>query len=106
MSTFSGEDQTTPKRESQMLTKQEIRDRAIKYLVSKGHPIVEDTCRIVMPHEETRQEYRDYVIDNNIAYVSFASNFDPDLPNQDLLPYAFIVFVNIETGEVSMVRHM
>ena len=89
-----------------MLTNQEIRDLAIKYLLNNGYPIIEDTCRIVLPHEETRKEYRDYVTENNVACVSFDSNFDPDLPNQDLLPYAFIVFVNILTGEVSMVRHM
>ena len=88
-----------------MLTNQEIRDLAIKYLLSNEYPIIEDTCRIVLPHEEADQEYRDYAIKNHLACVSFDSNFDPEYP-QDMVPYAFIVFVNILTGEVSMVRHM
>ena len=89
-----------------MLTKQEIRDISIKYLLRNEYPIIEDTCRIVLPHEEIDQESREFLTESNQARVSFNSNFDPDLPNQDLLPYAFIIYVNISTGEVIMPRHM
>lgn len=38
--------------------------------------------------------------------VVFDSDFDLELPNQELLSYMFILYVNITTGEVRMPLHM
>lgn len=90
-----------------MLTKEEIHNIAKSYLDSKNYPII-TPGDVEMPWEDNDPETSKYFKKNNLASVSFLSNFeyDPSDPHQQLVPSSFIVYVNYITGEVRMPRHM
>lgn len=84
-----------------MLNRFEIERDARNFLLAEGHPI-ENHGDVTFPEEETDQESEQFLKDNNIARVCFNSND----PNNNLIPGVFIVYVNIDTGNVHMPRHM
>ncbi|MFM8454103.1 MAG: hypothetical protein ACKOAD_03865 [Gammaproteobacteria bacterium] len=59
-----------------------------------------------MPEEERDHESKELLTQRNIARVSFFSKYDGD--NDECLydPGAYIVYVDINTGEVHIPRHM
>lgn len=89
------------------LNNAEIEKIALNYLLENDFPIVADTCRIVLSDDEKDSESKEFLSQNNLARVSFKSkHFHDPYEEYPCDPGIYIVYVNISTGEVHMLRHM
>lgn len=80
-----------------MLSELEAINLVKEYLLKNNCKIIESSGSIDMPSEKTKD---DNYIGDNIATVSFSSDYSKDNPYYDILPACFIVFVNLETGDL------
>lgn len=87
-----------------MLTSIDIEKLARDYLIKNNFPIVGSGC-VKFPEDRNTLETREYFKKNNLAIVSFLSKYLDD-PEHELDPGAYILYVDITTGEVDMPPHM
>lgn len=90
-----------------MLSKEKILKNAVDILFKEDFPIVVTSGRVVLPEEEMDDESKEFLNQRNIARVSFVSKYYDD-PNDEYPcdPRVYIVYVDINTGEVYIPRHM
>ena len=87
-----------------MLTRDQIEKFAADYLVENKYSIMMPG-RVTLPEDEVDKESKVFFEKYGIACVSFTSKYLDD-PEHDLDPGAYIVYVNLITGEVHMPPHM
>lgn len=83
-----------------MLTRNRIEKFAEDYLVKNNYPIDIALGRVTLP-EDGNDKYG-VLEENGVAEVSFQSIYAPSNPFNELIPIAFIVYVDLITGEVHM----
>jgi hypothetical protein len=88
-----------------MLTKEQIENIAMEYLLKNNYPIITPGI-VTLPEDENNEEVKTYMVKNNVAMVSFTTNYpdDPLDPFCDLIPMVFILRVNFITGEMKMLN--
>lgn len=84
-----------------MLSRSDCASLAKEYLIKFEHPI-DGEGTVILAEDENDLESKNFLADHNLARVWFNSND----PNNEFIPSVFIVYVNLETGEVHMPRHM
>ena len=91
-----------------MLSESQIEKIAESYLLKNKLPIVPGSGKVIIPQEAKDTESAEFLYENNIARVSFISIYlnTPEHPEHELDPGVYIVYVDLETGEVNMPRHM
>lgn len=87
-----------------MLSREKIEKIAVDYLIKNKYPIV-IPGKVTMPEDRSNENIKNFLLDKKLSMVSFKSKHLDD-PEHELDPGAYIVYVNLITGEVHMPRHM
>lgn len=90
-----------------MLSKSKINKLAANFLLKNNFPIVVDSGQVIFPGEDDDQNTNSFLLANNIALVTFMSKYYDDLHDDyPCEPGVYIVYVDLNDGEVHMPRHM